>query len=119
MSSFRFFLLFASPQVKATERMGDPDRLRGFDLHGNPHLVYRGPIGVIRRFEWSRRWQIPHLWFADDRTWCVGSDIEADNTYVGGSVNLVERIVAAPELEALRVHPEDLAIVLGEWGIVR
>jgi hypothetical protein len=87
--------------------------------HGNPHLVYRGPIELIRRFEWSRRWQIPHLWFADDRTWCVGSDIEAYDTYVGGSVYLVERIVAAPELEALRVHPEDLAIVLGEWGIGR
>ena len=44
--------------------------------HGNPHLVYRGPIELIRRFEWSRRWQIPPLWFAEDRTWCVGSDIE-------------------------------------------
>ena len=32
MSSFRFFLLFTSPQVKATERMGDRVRLRGFDL---------------------------------------------------------------------------------------
>lgn len=29
--------------------------------HGNPHLVYRGTIEAVRRFEWSRRWQIPHL----------------------------------------------------------
>ena len=36
ISSFRFFLLFTSPQVKATERVGDRDRLRGFDLSEQP-----------------------------------------------------------------------------------
>jgi hypothetical protein len=82
-------------------------------------LVYRGPIEVVRRFDWSRRWRIPHMWLPDDRTWCVGGDIDAYETYVGGSEDLVERMVAAPDLETLRVHPEDLAIVLGEWGIVR
>jgi hypothetical protein len=87
--------------------------------HGNPHLVYRGPIEVVRRFDWSGRWQIPHMWFPDDRAWCVGSDIEAYDSYVGGSEDLVERILAAVDLETLRVNPEDLAIVLGEWGIAR
>jgi len=87
--------------------------------HGNPHLVYRGPLEVVRRFGWSQRWQIPHLWFPDDRTWCIGSDIDAFDTYVGGSEDLVERIVAAPGLETLRARPEDLAIVLGEWGLAR
>ena len=88
-------------------------------LRGNPYLVFRGPVEAVRGFDWTGSWQVPHMWFPDDRAWCVGGDIDAYDTYVGGSAHLVERIVAAPDLETLRVQPEDHAILRGEWGIVR
>jgi hypothetical protein len=82
---------------------------------GNPHLVFRGPSDALRRADWSGRWQVPHVWFADDRTWCVGTGIEGLETYVAGSEGLVERIDAHSDLETLRVSRDDIAIILGEW----
>lgn len=84
---------------------------------GNSYLVYRGPLEVLRRFDWTGQWQLPHLWFPKDRAWCVGTDIESFDTYVGGSANLVRRIIDAPQLEAIPVEPAELAVVRGEWLI--
>jgi hypothetical protein len=88
-------------------------------LFGNPHLVYRGPSEVLWHFDWTLwgRWQLPHMWLPEDRTWCVGTYLESFDTYVGGSAGLVERVAAAPGLETIRVDPDDLAVILGEWLI--
>ncbi len=88
-------------------------------LFGNPHLVYRGPFEVLFQFDWTGSRQLPHLWFPEDRAWCVGTYIEGMDTYVGGSDDLVEQIVGAPELEVITVESDDLAVVSGEWGITR
>jgi hypothetical protein len=88
-------------------------------LFGNPYLVYRGPLEVLTRFDWTGLWQLPQRWFPEDRTWCVSTDIDGFDTYVGGSRTLAERILGAPGLETMRVDPDDLAVVSGEWGISR
>jgi hypothetical protein len=43
----------------------------------------------------------PNLWWPDDRSWCVASEIDFPYTYVGGSSKLIEEILAHPLLEAL------------------
>ena len=43
----------------------------------------------------------PNLWWPDDRSWCVASEIDFPYTYVGGSNKLIEEILAHPRLEAL------------------
>jgi hypothetical protein len=43
----------------------------------------------------------PNLWWPDDRSWCVASEIDFPYTYVGGSQELIEEILADPSLEAL------------------
>jgi hypothetical protein len=43
----------------------------------------------------------PNLWWPDDRSWCVASEIDLPYTYVGGSTKLIEDILADPPLEAL------------------
>ena len=43
----------------------------------------------------------PNLWWPDDRAWCVASEIDFPYTYVGGSNQLIEEILADPLLEAL------------------
>jgi hypothetical protein len=45
--------------------------------------------------------QSPNLWWPDDRSWVVATEIDYAWTYVGGSRALVERILGAPRLEAL------------------
>jgi hypothetical protein len=44
----------------------------------------------------------PNLWWPDDRTWCVGTDIDLMTTYVGGSGACIEALVADVRLEVLR-----------------
>ncbi|MHA4848679.1 hypothetical protein L1080_003925 [Rhodococcus sp. MSC1_016] len=42
-----------------------------------------------------------HLWWPEDRAWCVATDIDLMTTYLGASAECVEAVLTAPELEAL------------------
>jgi len=48
----------------------------------------------------------PNIWWPDDRTWCVASEIDLPYTYVCGSKELIEEILERPELEAV---PSDVS----------
>ena len=52
--------------------------------------------------------QSPNLFWPEDRSWCVGSEIDFDSTVVGGSTALVNELLEADNLEAWRVNPADL-----------
>lgn len=51
--------------------------------------------------------QSPNLFWPEDRSWCVVSEIDFDSTIVAGSSQLVAAVLAHPELEAWRVDPGD------------
>jgi hypothetical protein len=48
----------------------------------------------------------PSIWWPDDRAWCVASEIDLPYTYVGGSTELIGKILQHAALEAL---PSDLS----------
>ncbi|HXN78940.1 MAG TPA: hypothetical protein VN965_09245 [Candidatus Dormibacteraeota bacterium] len=65
----------------------------------NPHrsyLLFSGPITKAAGWEDG-----PNIWWPDDRTWCVASEIDLPYTYVGGSKELIEEILKHRALEAL------------------
>ena len=83
----------------------DPQRYSGIPrvrTPGRAYLLYRGPIDAATSFHWASTWQSPNLWWPGDRAWCVVTDIDLAETYVGGSHACIERIVGDDELEALR-----------------
>ena len=45
--------------------------------------------------------QSPNLWWPADRTWCVATEIDLYDTYIGGSADCIARILQCPGLEAL------------------
>lgn len=45
--------------------------------------------------------QSPNLWWPQDRTWCVATEIDSYDTYIGGSPDCIARILQCPALEAL------------------
>jgi hypothetical protein len=45
----------------------------------------------------------PNLWWPDDRSWCVGTDIDLMTTYVGGSASAVDALLADKQIEVLPV----------------
>ena len=49
----------------------------------------------------------PNIWWPEDRSWCVASEIDHPYSYVGGSRELIEELLADPELEALPAQLED------------
>ncbi len=54
----------------------------------------------------------PNLWWPDDRTWCVASEIDLDDTFVGGTSALISDLLAEPVLNAVPATPEE-ALLLG------
>ena len=43
----------------------------------------------------------PNIWWPEDHAWCVATDIDLFDTYVGGSSECIEAILSNRELEAL------------------
>jgi hypothetical protein len=56
--------------------------------------------------------QSAHLWWPDDRAWCVATDIDDMSTFIGGSATCIGELLAAPDLET---HPVDPGDAVG-WG---
>jgi hypothetical protein len=57
-----------------------------------------------------------NLWWPEDRAWCVASGIDLRWTYVGGSSELIARILSDERMEALPATPNDRsAVVVGGW----
>ncbi|MGU3438448.1 hypothetical protein ACNHUS_36245 [Actinomycetes bacterium M1A6_2h] len=45
-----------------------------------------------------------HLWWPNDHSWCVATDIDLMTTYVGGSAECIAAVVSNRELEALPIE---------------
>jgi hypothetical protein len=65
------------------------------------YLLASGPIEDAVPTSQSAWGQAPNLWWPDDRSWIVVSEIDFAWTYVGGPAELVERLVGDRRLEAL------------------
>ena len=71
-------------------------------LPGRDYLLFRGPLASIMSFaDPSSAWQSPNIWWPADRVWCVATEIDLFDTYIGRSTDCIERILSCPELEAL------------------
>jgi len=51
--------------------------------------------------------QTPNLWWSTDHSWCVASEIDLPWTYVGGSSELIARLLADERLETVSASPDD------------
>jgi hypothetical protein len=58
----------------------------------------------------------PNLWWPSDRAWCVGTEIDLDSTYVGGSKQFIDAILQNEELEAFEIGSTDSTLSeVPEW----
>ncbi len=48
----------------------------------------------------------PNLWWPDDRSWIVVTEIDGYSTYVGGSLAAITEIVTSLDVEAIEVSLE-------------
>ena len=72
-----------------------------FEIPGRRLLLLTGPVGAAGgNLAAAPSWQSPNLWWPDDRSWCVGTDVDLMSTYVGGSRACVRAILDHPRFEA-------------------
>ncbi len=85
------------PDVIAAQRFGGV---------GRAYLLYEGPLTAIGSFFNHLRSHPPNIWWPEDRSWCVATDIDLNTTYVGGSEACIQAIIGEQSLEALATSPE-------------
>jgi hypothetical protein len=87
---------------------GDAPYPRGgvplIQMPSRPMALLCGPLSAAGSSFSSGRWpESASLWWPSDRTWCVATDIDLMSTYVGGSTECIEAVLADPSLEAFAV----------------
>ena len=72
---------------------------------GRDYLLFRGALDSIMSFVEVRLdpfWgHSPNIWWPEDRSWCVATDIDLCDTYLGGSRESIDAVLNSPGLEAL------------------
>ena len=88
---------------------GEPRRVAGcpaFTLPWRDYEFYEGPVAGATHFE-RPRFQSPNLWWSDDHSWCVASEIDSLCTYIAGPRGLIDAVLATPLLEAVAASPDE------------
>lgn len=91
------------------ERWNRPMIVATGPLNAIPQKAFNdGFEGQIRRDDNLQldRYRSPSLWWPDDRTWCVATDVEMDTTYLGASAECVTKLLADGRLETMKVTAE-------------
>jgi hypothetical protein len=70
------------------------------------YVLYRGPLDAVTSFQWGWSWQSPNLWWPDDHAWCVATEIDLPETYVGGSQACIDQILADEQLESIQTRTD-------------
>jgi hypothetical protein len=81
-----------------------PARLQ---LPSRSYALYRGGLDTAQAL-WDLPWeQSPNLWWPDDHSWCVATEIDLTSTYLAGPAALVRDLLDDPRLNAQPAHPAD------------
>ncbi|GAA2773576.1 hypothetical protein GCM10010521_59720 [Streptomyces rameus] len=86
----------------------DWDRFPTFETPGRDEVLLAGRLAdAVSPVTLDEFAELPDLWWPRDRAWCLGGDVDLVSTYVGGSPELIADLLAAADLEAHPVSPDD------------
>ena len=76
-------------------------------LQQRNYLLFRPTLDAVQE-NLNPPWdQSPNLWWPDDRTWVVGTEVDLAWTYVGGSRRLIDTLLLDGRLEVLEAGVTD------------
>lgn len=75
-------------------------------LPGRGYRVFSGPLDAATTSMSlsALGYQSPNLWWPADHAWCVASEIDLAETFVGGSRKCIDRVLADQRLRATEVR---------------
>lgn len=72
-----------------------------------PQREYEVVVGSANELGLSvlepHHYQSANIWWPEDRSWCVVTEIDLMTSYIGGSRECIDRVVSAPALESLEI----------------
>lgn len=85
-------------------------------LPNREYLILTGPLDAVGKLGVWEAWDpgdsrhfehiTPNLWWPEDRAWCAANEVDASWTCIGGTRQLIQEILSAPELETLELDPK-------------
>ncbi|MFF2623804.1 hypothetical protein [Oerskovia jenensis] len=114
-SSFALAQAQAEARVRALRAAHQAERPAAPMLalpHRDYHL-WHGPLVAATAF--ATMSQSPTLWWPDDRSWFVCTELDTVATDLGGSEDLVAALLTVPGLRASRVSPDDPVQMPADW----
>jgi hypothetical protein len=91
--------------VRVSFRRARPRALPGSRVTPNPQRSYLLFTGSVNQ---AAGWRDgPNIWWPDDQAWCVSSEIDLPYTYVGGSRELIDKVLQSPGLEVVPSEVSD------------
>jgi len=104
-------VLSSGPPGAADELLADPIPFEVRDgprvrLPNRDYFLYEGALRDATAWLDSKG-QSPNLWWPEDQSWCVATEIDLPWSYVGGSHQLASDLLSDDRLEALPAQPDD------------
>jgi len=90
------------------------DQTACFQLWNRNYYLVKGDIAAAVNCISSFSPAAPGIWWPEDRTWCVATEVDMMWTYVGGTECCIDKILMDARLEALRAAPDDRADIYGD-----
>jgi hypothetical protein len=82
-------------------------RVPAVRIPGRDYYLFVGPLRCAVSLEISGWYQSASMWWADDRSWFVATEVDARCTYIGGSRGCIDDVLALPELAVTEVRADD------------
>ncbi|MGH9194396.1 MAG: hypothetical protein ACRD1T_01485 [Acidimicrobiia bacterium] len=91
--------------------MHEKMRAPSVKLPSREYFLLQGPVAAATQ-SWYEPpldddYQSPSLWWPDDRSWCVATEVDFMSTYIGGTKDCIAGVLENPQIEALEVKISD------------
>jgi hypothetical protein len=78
-----------------------------FTLPNRTYHLFTGPEEAVRELREVSAWfQSPNLWWPQDRSWCVATEVDLKSTYIGGGQSCLNDLASLPGLEGATIAPD-------------
>jgi len=85
-------------------------------LPNRSYFVYSGPVEAgVATFGLSDTEQSPNLWWPQDQSWCIATELDLEWTYVAGSAGMIDDILTDSRIEALPANPAEPINRIEDW----
>ena len=70
------------------------------------YFLFTSKVADVPSFAIGGFTQTPSIWWPDDRAWCVATEVDGYDSYVGGSKDCVDAVLRSDLLRASLITPE-------------